>query len=250
MLIIVSPTKTMKENIVGTEEPLFFANISKAIMKELQKLKEEDIKTLMKVNDKIAELNFNRYHNFKFDDQGTKAIEAYQGLQYQYMDIDTLDKKGKKFADKHLRILSGLYGVLKPNHVVYPYRLEMQAKLSVNGHKDLYDLWKETISDHLIKELDNHKEPIILNLASNEYSKVLNKHCKKYMITIQLKIEKNGKIKTESTQAKMARGRMVSYLLRNRVETLDALKKFQEDGYQFEESLSNEHEYVFVKREK
>lgn len=249
MLIIVSPTKTMKENVVKAEEPLFFSNISKEIMKELKILNVDEIKTLMKVNDKIADLNYNRYQIFTFDHQGTKAIEAYQGLQYQHMDIDTLDIKGKKFANQHLRILSGLYGVLKPNHVVYPYRLEMQAKLSVNQYKDLYELWKETVSDYLIRELDNHKEPVILNLASNEYSKVLNKHCKNYMVTIQLKIEKNGTIKTETTQVKMARGRMVSYLLRNKVEALDTVKQFKEDGYQFEESLSDDHNYVFVKRE-
>ena len=247
MLILVSPTKTMKEKIVDEEEPLFFSTISKEIIKELKQLEVTNIKKLMKVNDKIAMLNYERFQGFVFDHKGTKALDAYQGLQYQYMNIDTINKEEQTYVNRHLRILSGLYGLLQPNHVIYPYRLEMQTKLSVNKAIDLYALWEDKISNLLLKELEEHKEKVIVNLASNEYSKVLNDSCKKYMITIKLMIKKNGVLKSLSTHVKMGRGRFASYLIKNKVETKEQLKAFQEDGYTYNELLSNEHEYVFVK---
>jgi len=247
MLILVSPTKTMKEKIVDEEEPLFFSTISKEIIKELKQLEVTNIKKLMKVNDKIAMLNYERFQGFVFDHKGTKALDAYQGLQYQYMNIDTINKEEQTYVNRHLRILSGLYGLLQPNHVIYPYRLEMQTKLSVNKAIDLYALWEDKISNLLLKELEEHKEKVIVNLASNEYSKVLNEPCKKYMITIKLMIKKNGVLKSLSTHVKMGRGRFASYLIKNKVETKEQLKAFQEDGYTYNELLSNEHEYVFVK---
>lgn len=247
MLIIVSPTKQMKwcKDHLPQDLPILSKN-SQMILEELYKLDKDKIMALMKVNEKIALENLERYKDIHFDKNGSCALFTYQGLQFQRMNIQ--DESQITYLQEHLRILSGLYGVIKPLDSIYPYRLEVQAKLPVNGSKDIYDFWKDTIACTLQKELSLHKLPFILNMASKEYEKaVLPYLSDDSYITLTFKIKKQGKLKVESTQAKMARGAMIHYLSTHQIETLEGVKKFDEDGYQFIKELSNDKEFVFVK---
>ena len=247
MLIIVSPTKQMKwyRERLPRDLPILSKN-SQMILEELCKLNKDKIMTLMKVNEKIALENLERYRNIHFDKNGSYALFTYQGLQFQRMNIQ--DESQIAYLQEHLRILSGLYGVIKPLDSIYPYRLEMQAKLPVNDSKDIYDFWKDTIASTLQKELSNQELPIILNMASKEYEKAVLPYLPDdSYITLTFKIRKQGKLKVESTQAKMARGAMIHYLSTNQIEALEGVKEFNEEGYRFMKELSNEREFVFVK---
>ncbi|MDF9824884.1 cytoplasmic iron level regulating protein YaaA (DUF328/UPF0246 family) [Breznakia sp. PF5-3] len=250
MIILISPTKTMVENPNDTYCMSEFFEISKSIMKALSGSSIEGLMKLMKIKEPLATQNHERFSNFSFDGKGTSAILAYQGIQYKYMQPASFNKEERQYAQKHLRILSGLYGILKPYDNIYPYRLEMQTKLSINEYKNLYALWKPIISKYIMEEIQKSEEPYILNLASNEYSKVLDEQCKMYMITISFKVIKEGIPKNEATQAKIARGRMVHFLANKDVHTLDEIKQFHEDGYQYDETLSSVNEMVFVKNKR
>lgn len=225
---------------------LSFGSTSQSIMTQLQVLSVEQLMKLMRIKEPLAIQNQQRFAQFAFDGYGTSAILAYTGLQYQYMNPLSFTAEEQTYASEHLCILSGLYGVLAPYDNIYPYRLEMQSKLKVAGCKDLYTLWKVLISEHL----RNREHRYLINLASNEYTKVLDEQWKQDMINISFKVEKEGKLKNEATQAKIARGYMVSYLVKQQATTLAQLKQFSMGGYCFDETLSNEHEYIFIKRNK
>lgn len=247
MLIIVSPTKQMKwcKDHLPQDLPIL-SKKSQMILEELYKLDKDKIMALMKVNEKIALENLERYKKIHFDKNGSCALFTYQGLQFQRMNIQ--NEEQITYLQEHLRILSGLYGVIRPLDSIYPYRLEMQAKLPVNGSKDIYAFWKDTIASSLQKELTHHKLPIILNMASKEYEKAVLPYLPDdSYITLTFKIRKQGKLKVESTQAKIARGAMIHYLSTHHIETLEGVKEFHEEGYQFMKELSNEQEFVFVK---
>ena len=245
MLVILSPAKTMKSKLEFKQQlgiPTFLKN-TKEIVTILNSLSIEELKEKMKINDKIAKLNMLRYKELKFDDRGMPALLAYDGLQYKSMKAENFDKNDMDFACKHIRILSAMYGVLKPLDSIYEYRLEMQAKIQLENAPNLYKYWDDKIYKEVTKE-----SMLIINLASNEYSKTIEKfldHNIRY-ITCSFKVNKGGKLKVESTQAKMARGRMVNYIVKNRIEDATKLKEFDLDGYVYSEELSNENEYVFV----
>lgn len=247
MLVIISPTKQMKpyEGRTPYHCPKLIED-SKRIWNELKKLSIEDIKKLMKVNDKIAQENMQRYQDMKFDQNGSCALFTYQGLQFQYMRIETEEEIA--YLEKHLRILSGFYGMVRPLDSIYPYRLEMQAKLCVGGEKDIYAFWNHKLADMLMEEVKTHTLPKIIDMASKEYEKAVLPYLPQDVcLTLTFKIRKGEKLKVESTQAKMARGRMIHYLAVNKIETLDGIKEFCEDGYRYEAELSSEKEFVFVK---
>lgn len=247
MLIIISPTKQMKVNQDKKPKQCpMFINETKQIWNILRTLNVDDIKKLMKINDKLALENIERYQNMKFDENGSCAFDTYQGLQFQYMNIES--KSEHQYIENHLRILSGFYGVLRPQDSIYPYRLEMQAGLLINGYKDIYCFWQDKLAKALLNELQSHELPVLINMASKEYEKaVLPYISKDRCVTLTFKIRKKGVLKVESTQAKMARGRMIHYLASHTIETLEGIKGFDEDGYQYDRNLSTDHEYVFVK---
>ncbi len=255
MITIISPAKNMKVDREGTK-PLTlpcYIEEAKDIWEELRGMIPSDLQVLMKINDKLAEDSFDRLQHMKFDMEGTSAIETYDGIQYKYMNPQTFTEEAKLFAQNHLRVLSGLYGVVRPYDSIYEYRLEMLTKLVVKNSetekysKNLYEFWGIKLYEQLLHELEGEK--VIINLASDEYSKTIKKYVKApfRMITCHFKVYSKGKYKVQATAAKMARGSMVRYICENGIDSPDKLKGFDWDGYRFEESLSSDAEYVFLK---
>jgi cytoplasmic iron level regulating protein YaaA (DUF328/UPF0246 family) len=246
MKVIISPSKTMVECVKCDRTLSLPTNVkeTKEIMNRLKGLSEEDIRQLMKINDRLAKLNKNRYESLKFDTSGNPAILSYDGLQYKNMQINKFTEDEITFLDNHIRIISGLYGVLRPLNSIYPYRLEMQSKLRIGDATCLYDFWNSIIYKTLEKETDT-----IVNLASNEYSKIIKPFIHKDMnfITCVFKVKKADKLKVESTASKIARGQMIYYIIKNKIVRAKDIKVFNQDGYSFMEELSTKEEYVFVK---
>lgn len=247
MLLFISPTKQMQpsSNHQPNEIPMLIA-YSKQILQVLQKQSIANIQTLMKVNEKIAKENVERYQHIHLDERGSCAIDTYHGLQFQYMRLDTQEQLD--YVQKHVRILSGLYGVLKPFDSIEPYRLEMQAPLSVSDSKDIYEFWKDRLAIQLLEEVSTHSEPYLINLASKEYEKAILPYVPvDSVIHVSFKVRKQGKLKSESTAVKMARGRMIHFLSEHQIEQVEDIKFFDEDGYTFQKEMSDQHHFVFVK---
>lgn len=220
-----------------------FINDAIILMHEMQSLSLSEGKALWKCNDKLAELNYKRYKDMALMRRLTPAVIAYEGLQYQHMAPKVLTTRALSYLSDHLRILSGFYGVLKPFDGVTPYRLEMQAKLSVNKCKDLYDFWGDRLYHSLVDD-----DRIILNLASKEYSQCIEKYItpKDRFITIEFGELVEGKVKQKGTISKMARGDMVRFMAENNISDLNGLKDFQELGFAYSKELSSNSKYVFI----
>ena len=261
MRIIVSPAKKMNVNddIFEYRDMPIFLDKAEELKNYMKNLSYEECKSIWKCNDKIAELNYSRFQNMDLNKLLTPAIFSYQGIQYQYMGVKVLDKNSLEYIQEHLRILSGFYGILRPFDGVVPYRLEMQAKLINHQSKNLYDYWSDQIAEQLFSETD-----LIINLASKEYSKCIEKYLSKNKTSIinskkgayNKKIEfvtcvfgelKDDKVVEKGTIVKMARGQMVKYLAENNITILEGLKNFSSMGYKYSEARSNKDNYVFIK---
>jgi cytoplasmic iron level regulating protein YaaA (DUF328/UPF0246 family) len=245
MKIIVSPAKKMNEDtdsieVTGMPE---FINDAVILMHEMQSLSLSEGKALWKCNDKLAELNYKRYKDMALMRRLTPAVIAYEGLQYQHMAPKVLTTRALSYLSDHLRILSGFYGVLRPFDGVTPYRLEMQAKLSVNDCKDLYDFWGDRLYHSLVDD-----DRIIINLASKEYSQCIEKYItpKDRFITIEFGELVEGKVKQKGTISKMARGEMVRFMAENNISDPNGLKDFQELGFAYSKELSSNSKYIFI----
>lgn len=235
MYFVISPTKDMKVESMQFEKSIpCMIEKSKILMSELQTLSIEEIMQSMKVNEKIASLNYERYKQFAYDEKGQAAIDTYHGLQFKQLALDTYNEKQLAYMNQHIRILSGLYGVLKPFDSIYPYRLEMMYKPF-----KLYDFWREDIHAYF------HKQ-IVINVASNEYGSILEGDL---VYHVAFKIKRNGKLVTQSTQAKMARGKFIDYVIKKQISDLEAIKQFDVDGYVYDEKLSENKVFVFIKNE-
>lgn len=249
MIVIISPAKNMKE--VRTHQskhmPIFLER-TKELYEELRKYTFTDIQVLMNVNDKLAQLSVQRYQQMKFDELGYCALDAYDGLQYKSMNLNTICEKSWAYLDGHLRILSGFYGMLKPSDSIYPYRLEMQTILSADGCGQLYSFWMDDIANALKEEVKTHLQPYIINLASKEYDRAVRSYfLDETFIDVQFLIYKNGVYKTISTQAKKARGEMVRWIADHACETLEDLLTYDVDDYHYDEQRSTKTSLVFVK---
>lgn len=258
MKIIISPAKKMNVDTdsLNYEEVPVFIDKTKEIMKWVQELSYDGAKKIWACNDKIAELNFGRFREMDLQRNLTPALLSYEGIQYQYMAPGVFTQEEWDYVQKHLRILSGFYGVLKPLDGVTPYRLEMQAKAKIGEVKNLYDYWGNTLYEEVMDE-----SRTILNLASKEYSKCIEKYLqtedrlitcifgewKKDVVPSADPAEARKQIIQKGTQAKMARGEMVRFMAENGIEELEEVKKFNRFGYEYKEELSNDIEYVFVK---
>lgn len=220
-----------------------FINDAIILMHEMQSLSLSEGKALWKCNDKLAELNYKRYKDMALMRRLTPAVIAYEGLQYQHMAPKVLTTRALTYLSDHLRILSGFYGVLRPFDGVTPYRLEMQAKLSVNDCKDLYDFWGDRLYHSLVDD-----DRIIINLASKEYSQCIEKYItpKDRFITIEFGELVEGKVKQKGTISKMARGNMVRFMAENNISDPNGLKDFQELGFAYSKELSSNSKYVFI----
>jgi len=252
MLITLSPSKGQDFDTPAPSrkhsKPVQLKD-SELLIKQLKKYKTADIKDLMSVSDNIAELNVGRYKSFKtpFTTKNAKqALFAFKGDVYGGIDVDSFDEDDLAYAQDHLRILSGLYGCLRPLDLIQPYRLEMKTKLGNPRGDNLYQFWGESITDALNKELKKQQEPVLVNLASNEYFKsVKPKQLKGKPLNIYFKETKDGKTRIVAIFAKRARGLMADFIIRNRIENPADLKKFRSEGYRFNNALSDDNHWTF-----
>ncbi|ERK31892.1 peroxide stress protein YaaA [Clostridium intestinale] len=252
MIYIVSPAKSLnfsdKSNAVSDRTPNFI-NESEKLIKELKKFSPEDICSLMKISEKLGELNFYRFQQYELNPV-KEAIFAFHGDVYKGLDINSLKEEAVLYGDKHLRILSGLYGVLRPLDRIKEHRLEMGTKLKNKAGKDLYEFWGDKILEFLDNELSKEKTKVLVNLASEEYSKAakIEELKKRYkVITPVFKDYKNGSYKIISIYAKRARGLMARYLIENEVDNIKGIKEFECEGYKYSEEKSNEDFLVFIR---
>lgn len=252
MKIVISPAKSLnfeKELPTSTyTEPLFLKE-SRQIQKVLKKESPKDLSELMHISEKLADLNWQRNQDWStpFTPENARpAIYAFNGDVYTGLDAYSIPTGKLETLQDSLRILSGLYGYLKPLDLMQAYRLEMGTKFSVGENKNLYEFWKTAITNSLNKELKDGE--LFVNLASNEYFSAVDvKALKVPVITPDFKDYKNGKLKIISFFAKKARGMMVRYIIDTNAKTIDDLKGFNYDGYQFDANLSKGNNLVFTR---
>ncbi|OCN05376.1 hypothetical protein A4S06_09055 [Erysipelotrichaceae bacterium MTC7] len=244
MIVIVSPAKTMQVEQEVECTPLPFPYKTKLLVKTLQSYPTEKLQTLMKISAPIAQTTFDRFQTFTTAGKGSYALEAYQGIQFQQLQ-NHRDKMA--YANKHIRIVSGLYGLLKPYDVIQAYRLEMQCKLKVQHAKHLYEFWQETLSVTLQEQLQLYEKPVIVNLASKEYSKAFLPSMQKQMLTIDFVEVVEGKDKRNSMTVKKLRGQMLNFILQHQIDQVHDLQTFVYDGFHFAKDRSSNHVYTFIK---
>lgn len=254
MLMLISPAKTQDftRKLVTSDFTIpEFMDESKTLVDQLRHLSKQDISDLMKVSEKIARINYERYKKFKpsFDLKNAKhALSAYKGDVYTSIDIDNYKIEDLNFAQNSLRIISGLYGILRPLDLIQPYRLEMNINLPTPKGKNIYEFWGDKITQSLNREIQHHDLKIILNLASNEYFNAIQPvdlECP--LLKITFKENKDGALKIIGFLSKRARGMMVDYVIKNQIDDIESLKQFNASGYQFNSKLSSDEELVFVR---
>jgi hypothetical protein len=256
MLIVVSPAKTLDyESPLATEkftQPELI-EYSKELIDVCRKLTPADVASLMKVSDKIADLNVGRFQEWSetfTTENSRQAILAFKGDVYTGLEAETLSDADFEYAQKHLRMLSGLYGLLKPLDLMQPYRLEMGTKLANDKGSNLYQFWGNVITDKLNEAIAEQGDNVLINLASNEYFKAVKpKNLDAQVITPIFKDCKNGQYKVISFYAKKARGMMARYIIENRIESVADLTKFDTAGYYFVEEESTPTDLVFKREE-
>ncbi len=252
MKIVISPAKSLnyesKLPVANYSESAFLKN-SELIQKTLKNKQPKELMELMHISEKLADLNWKRNQEWSvpFSKENARpAVFAFDGDVYSGLDAYSLSTEKIAVLQDKLRILSGLYGVLKPLDLMQPYRLEMGTKMEIGTHKNLYEFWKKTITDSLNNEMKD--DELFVNLASNEYfSAVDTKALKVPVITPEFKDYKDGKLKIISFYAKKARGLMVRYIIDKNVETIEDLKGFNYDGYAFDSNLSKGNSLVFTR---
>lgn len=245
MRIIISPAKKMRaDTVLPWEELPAFIDRSSVLLDRLRGLSFEECKALWGCSQKLAETNYERLRHMDLRRNLSPALLSYEGIQYQYMGAGVLDEDAYRYLQEHLRILSGFYGVLRPFDGVTPYRLEMQAKLAVDGAPDLYAFWGTSIYDAVMDE-----DRVVVDLASVEYSKCMSAHLREGDTFLKVVFGElaDGRVVQKGTLAKMARGEMVRFMAENHVEDPEELKGFAGLGYRFASGLSSEREYVFLK---
>ena len=252
MIILLSPSKTLDydHQKFGKSVPVF-AEDSALINKSLKKYSKKKLSTLMKISDKLAMLNHERnqvYSEEFTNDNSRAAMYAFKGDVYLGLEAHSFNEKETTFANEHIRILSGLYGLLRPLDKMQPYRLEMGTSLKVGRKKNLYDLWGTRISEQLIAELETHKDKHIINLASNEYFKaVKTEGLEEKIINVNFKEFRNEKLTFISFNAKKARGLMAQYIVKNKLKTIRGLKGFNLEDYSYYEEYSDDQNLLFTR---
>ena len=252
----MSPAKSLDfESPLATKkysQPKFLKH-SQELIDEIKTLAPHDIASLMKLSDKLADLNYQRFQDFTTPFKlanARQAILAFQGDVYQGLEAESFSDDEFEFAQENLRILSGLYGLLRPLDLMQPYRLEMGTKFENGRGKNLYDFWDELLVKELQKTLDKQSNPFLVNLASNEYFKAAKaKKLSHKIVTPVFKDCKNGEYKVISFFAKRARGMMSRYIIQNKITKQDDLKGFDVAGYKFDKKSSSESEYHFKRKE-
>lgn len=255
MLTLISPAKTLDFDTPPTTrrstQPRFLEQ-STALVEDARKLDPGAIRELMGVSEAIAELNHRRFHNWTTPfnlDNAKQAVLAFRGDVYTGLDAESLGKAELDFAQQHLRILSGLYGLLRPLDLMQPYRLEMGLKFANRGGSNLYQFWGEEITRTINTELGKSGSRVLVNLASNEYYKAVQPRALDAdIITPQFRDLKNGKYKVISFYAKKARGQMARFIIDNRLNDAEGLQDFSVDGYRYNRRESGPRAPVFTRK--
>lgn len=247
MRIIISPAKKMNvdtDSLPWKDLP-YFLEKSERLCSVLRGMSEAELKRLWKCNDSIAALNIDRLRKMDLHRSLTPAILSYEGIQYRSMAPNVFTSQEFEYIQEHLRILSGFYGILRPFDGITPYRLEMQARLSVDGNKDLYAFWGATLAKQLFSETD-----CVINLASKEYSVCVSKYLTPAVrfITCIFGEENQDKVVEKGTICKMARGEMVRYMAENTVSRPEELRAFDRMQFAFAEKYSDDSTYVFIRK--
>ncbi len=254
MQIIISPAKSL-----DYETPLDYSKSStprllkesQEIVNKINTLSINELADLMKISDKLAELNFSRFKHWKYPydkNMIRQSLFAFKGDVYTGLDAYSLTPEDIEYTNNHLRILSGLYGLLRPLDMIMPYRLEMGTKLEVGEAKNLYKYWGDKITNLLNKDIEENNDNTLINLASNEYFKSLNtKIINAKIITPEFKDNKNGNYKIISFYAKKARGLMTRFIVKNKITNAEDLQAFDYNGYAFNPRMSTEDKPVFTR---
>lgn len=255
MITIISPATTMNfdRNVdIKSSKPFFDKDIKKLI-DILKSLDIIEIGNLMNLSDDLANLNYDRYKILGTDkSKYLQAILAFDGQVFNCINVDDFNDDDFEFANNHLRIMSGLYGILKPFDLIQSYRLEMKAKLKNDLGNDLYKFWKNKLTSYLYNELLNQNNKTLVNLASNEYSKAINlKSLSKdfNIINIEFKDyrENSNSYKVIGLYSKKARGYLTRYIIKNKIDNINELKNFNYDGYVFNNELSDSNNFIFTR---
>ena len=256
MLLVISPAKTLDYDTPPKTKTFTipdYLDDAEILIDRARRYSALDIAELMEVSMKIAELNFERFeqwHTPFTPDNAKQAVLAFKGDVYTGLDAESFSAADFKFAQGHLRILSGLYGLLRPLDLMQPYRLEMGRKVDTERGKNLYEFWGDKITEGLNRQMKNLKSPYLINLASNEYFKsVKPKALDGEIITPEFKDWKNGQYKMMGVYAKKARGQLSRFVIQNKLTEPEALKAFDVDGYGFNEELSAGNKWVFTRRQ-
>lgn len=251
MLTLISPAKSLDFDSTCEHEFTLprFKKQPQELIEVLRTKSESDIQSLMDLSESLAVLNVERYHAFKKRHNlknSKQAMFAFNGTVYLGLEPEKLSSKEVGYAQEHLRILSGMYGLLRPLDLIQAHRLEMGTKLGFDDHKTLYDFWGNQITQRINNDLRGHQNKTIVNLASQEYFKsVKRKLVKAQIIDVEFKDLKNGEYKVLSFFAKKARGLMAQYIIKNQIENIEGLKRFDMDGYQFDDLESIEDKFLF-----
>lgn len=256
MLTVISPAKTLDYesplNTAQYSQPDYLDD-SEVLIEELRQLSPPEVSALMCISDKLGALNYGRFQDWQkafTPDNARPAVLAFKGDVYTGLEAETLTEADLLWAQDHLRILSGLYGLLRPLDLMQPYRLEMGTRLANKRGKDLYGFWGNKITEGLNAELDTMSTPVLVNLASNEYFKsVIPKGLHGDVITPVFKDWKGGKYKIISFYAKKARGLMSRYIIENHIDDVERLKEFDAAGYAYQPAMSSAREWVFTRDE-
>lgn len=253
MIALLSPAKTLdltKAKInIETSKPRFIKE-AEVIMDDLKKLEIQDLCPLMKISEDLGVQTFTKIQDWNTIYYGDEKpfVLSFKGEAYRGLDADDFSENDLKFCNNSLRILSGLYGALKPLDATKAYRLEMGTKISINGSKNLYDFWGSKIIESILDDLEEHDEKVIINLASNEYYKSIKKIEKNIRVITPIFKERKGlEYKVVTVYAKKARGQMVRYITKNRITKSEELKEFNIDGYEFNSMLSEGDTWVFTR---
>ncbi|MCC9599276.1 peroxide stress protein YaaA [Stieleria sp. JC731] len=254
MLLLLSPSKRLdydtpvKSSVKTTPE---FIDQSARLARELKKLTPKQISALMGINDELALLNHERFQDWQSpmpDADTRQAALAFKGDVYFGLEAETLTAKQLEYAQDHLRILSGLYGILRPLDGILPYRLEMGTKLKNKAGKDLYQFWGSSIAESINRQLDQIGSRIVLNCASNEYFKAIDKKTlDAEVVSPVFKDMTKGSYRIVTVYAKKARGTMAAWVIRKKAKTLKKLKQFDGDGYRYDEESSTDTKPVFLR---
>ncbi|WP_125565268.1 peroxide stress protein YaaA [Companilactobacillus insicii] len=246
MKIIIAPAKKMiiDNDTFEYEQLPKYLDQTEQLLQTMRQLTYSDAKEMWNCRDKLAEPNYEWLQTMDLKSHLTPALLAFSGIQYQYMAPDLFTEPALNYVRNNLRILSGFYGILRPFDGVVPYRLEMQSKLKLPGHRNLYEFWNSKIYDALI---DNNSK-LIINLASTEYAKTITTYLKsnQKFITVVFASMVDGKLRTKATLAKMARGEMVRFLAENNATNISTVKKFNHPDWKYSQEASTDDQIVFI----